>query len=143
MTNLKLFYAAKFGIPGYSLPAANVIYTLPADKDVNDFVPSKTNMLIKQNKTLQQYVLDENGNSRYGADSVTRKRVGDSMVYFKGTRSKTAALMITSDLNIHDESDRSEPSIIDEYSSRVATSIYKGRWVFSNPSAPGMPADQL
>ncbi len=141
MTNLKLFYSAKYGIPEYGLPAANVIYTLPSDQDVNAFVPSKTNLMIKNNPVIQDYLRDENG--KVDTDSIQRKKIGDSMVYFKGTRSKTAALMLSSDLNIHDESDRSEQTIISEYESRLANSMYKGRWIFSNPSAPNMPADMM
>lgn len=141
MTNLKLFYSARFGIPEYGIPAANVIYTLPSDQDVNAFVPSKTNLMIKNNPVIQEYLRDENGN--IDTDSIQRKKIGSSMVYFKGTRSKTAALMLSSDLNIHDESDRSEQSIIEEYESRLANSMYKGRWIFSNPSAPNMPADLM
>lgn len=141
MTNLKLFYSARFGIPEYGLPAANVIYTLPSDQDVNAFVPSKTNLMIKNNPTIQDYLRDENG--KVDTDSIQRKKIGNSMVYFKGTRSKTAALMLSSDLNIHDESDRSEQSIIGEYESRLANSMYKGRWIFSNPEAPNMPADLM
>lgn len=141
MTNFKLFYSARFGIPEYGLSAANVIYTLPSDQDVNAFVPSKTNLMIKNNPVIQDYLRDENG--KVDTDSIQRKKIGDSMVYFKGTRSKTAALMLSSDLNIHDESDRSEQKIVDEYESRLANSMYKGRWVFSNPSAPNMPADLM
>lgn len=142
MTNIKLFYSARFGIPQYGLPAANVIYTLPSDSDVNTFVPSKTNLLIKNNPVIMSYMKTEDGN-KADVDSIQRKKIGNSMVYFKGTRSKTAALMLSSDLNIHDESDRSEKSIIDEYSSRHANSLYKGTWSFSNPSAPNMPADLM
>lgn len=141
MTNFKLFYSAKFGIPEYGIPAANVIYTLPSDQDVNAFVPSKTNLMIKNNQVIQDYLRDENG--KVDTDSIQRKKIDQSMVYFKGTRSKTAALMLSSDLNIHDESDRSEQSIIGEYESRLANSMYKGRWIFSNPSAPNMPADLM
>ena len=142
MTNLKLFYAARYGIPKYGLSAANVIYTLPSDSDVNVFVPSKTNLLIKINPIIRSYLRDESGNAG-NVDSIQRKKIGNSMVYFKGTRSKTAAIMLSADLLIHDESDRSEKSIIDEYESRTAQSIYKGRWVFSNPDAPNLPADLM
>ncbi len=142
MTNLKLFYSAKHGIPGYGVPAANVIYTLPSDKDVNDFVPSKTNLLIQNNSVLKSYLMDDNLNVR-DVDSIQRKQIGNSMVYFKGTRSKTAALMISSDLNIHDESDRSEQSVVEQYESRLENSLYRGIWQFSNPSFPNMPADVM
>lgn len=143
MTNLKLLWAAKYGIPGWGVNAANVIYTLPSDSDVSAFVPSKTNLLITENKAIKDFMRDEHGNMTNQVDSIQRKKIGNSMVYFKGTRSKTAAIMLTSDLNIHDEADRSEPEIIDQYESRLETSEYKGRWIFSNPSAPNMPADQM
>lgn len=142
MTNLKLFYAAKYGIPGYGIPAANVIYTMPTDNDIKAFVPSKTNALISNNKVLQDYFKDESGN-KVDANSIERKKIGNSFVYFKGTRSQTAAIALTSDLNIHDEADRSDKNIIGMYESRLGTSLYKGRWIFSNPSAPNMPADLM
>lgn len=142
MTNLKLFWAAKFGIPGYDIPAANVIYTLPSEEDVNAFVPSKTNYLIKNNPVLEGYMRGVD-NKRPDVDSISRKAIGKAMMYFKGTRSKTAAIMLTSDLNIHDEADRSEQGVIQQYQSRLTSSKYKGRWIFSNPSTPFMPADSL
>lgn len=142
MTNLKLFYAAKHGIQKYGVSAANVIYTLPSDSDVNTFVPSKTNLLIQNNPVIKNYLKDDSLNYR-DVDSIQRKKIENSMVYFKGTRSKTAALMISSDLNIHDESDRSEQSIIEQYESRLENSMYRGRWIFSNPSFPNMPADLM
>ena len=143
MTNIKLFYAAQHGIPKHGIDAANVIYTLPSDSDVNEFVPSKTNALVNNNPILKMSLADDSLDVKRNVDSIRRKRIGNSFVYFKGTKSKTAALMITSDLNIHDESDRSEKFIIEQYESRLATSPYKGRWIFSNPSAPNMPADLL
>lgn len=77
MTNLKLFYAAQHGIPGYGIPAANVIYTLPSDTDVNAFVPSKTNLLIKHNESIGTYLRDEHG--KIDVDSIERKKIGDSI----------------------------------------------------------------
>lgn len=144
MTNLKLFYAAKFGIPGY-MPhlGANVIYTLPSDEDVNMFVPSKTDLLVQNNLVLKEYIRDASKAGKVDVDSIKRKQLGNSMVYFKGTRSRTAAIMLTADLLIHDEADRSEKHIIEQYESRTAQSLYKGKWIFSNPSVPNMPADVL
>lgn len=142
MTNLKLFYAAKHGIPGTDIKSANVIYTMPTDNDIKSFVPSKTNALIANNPKIMEYMKDENGNKR-DVDSIERKKIGNNFVYFKGTKSQTAALAITSDLNIHDEADRSNKEIVNQYESRLTTSRYKGRWIFSNPSAPNMPADLM
>lgn len=142
MTNIKLVWAANFGIPGFDVPAANVIYTLPSDSDVNAFVPSKTNMIINNNPIMKSYMSGDDAGSKE-VDSISKKQIGQSFIYFKGTQSKTAALMLTADLRIHDEADRSNASVIDQYESRVATSKYRGNWQFSNPSAPNMPADLL
>ena len=147
MTNLKLFFAAKHGIPGFGIPAANVIYTLPSDADVKAFVPSKTNLLISNNPVIASYVRDHGDGEKLhrgrDVDSIQRKQIDQSMVYFKGTKSKTAAIMLTADLRIHDESDRSDQTVIEMYESRTSSSLYKGNWTFSNPSAPNMPADLL
>lgn len=49
-------------------------------------------------------------------------------------------VMLTADLNVHDESDRSDQLVLEQYESRLANSRYKGRWYFSNPTAPGVGA---
>lgn len=118
---LKTLYAAK--VKGY-----NVIYTLPSRTDVNQFVPEKVNQMIDANPVLQEWVKDK--------DSVQQKQIGDRFVYYRGTWSSREALMFSSDLNIYDEEDRSNPDIIDQYASRLDYSKYKGQWHFSNPSFP-------
>lgn len=140
MTNLKLFYAGRFGIPGFPMKQANVIYTMPSETDIRDFVPSKTNMLIKQNPVIQSYIHGGEDESK-GSDKIGLKQIGNATAYFRGTRTEQGAISITSDLNIHDEADRSVPKIIEMYESRQGTSPYKGRWKFSNPSVPQAPSD--
>lgn len=114
----------------------NVIYTLPTSADASEFVKTKVNNIINRNKQLRDWTKD--------ADSVQVKKVGDQFIYYRGTfsnkpedeKTKTAvATMFTSDLNVHDEADRSDQTIIDQYKSRLANSEYKGRWLFSNPSS--------
>jgi hypothetical protein len=104
----------------------DIIYTLPTANDCNDFVSGKVNRMVNNNPVLQQYVKDK--------DSVEQKRVGDSVIYYRGTWTEKAALMVSSDLNIHDEEDRSKGETIQQYSSRLQHSNYKWSWHFSNPS---------
>jgi len=115
--------------------------TLPTGGDVNEFVSSKVNKIIDNNYALQQLVKDK--------DTIFQKQLGDSVIFFKGTATGKSAekkteshtgIMITSDLNIHDESDRSDQVIMEQFESRLDFSEYKGRWYFSNPTVPKVGA---
>jgi len=134
MQILKALYAA-------DIKKLNIIYTLPTVTDVREFVPSKVDQIIRNNPCLRD---------RIGIkDNYSQKMVGDRFVFYKGTYSgkskenkgeSSVGIMLTSDLNVHDESDRSDQMIIEQYESRLEHSEYKGRWFFSNPSIPNVGA---
>ena len=137
MEILKTLYAAKF-------KKWNIIYTLPTFNDVGQFVPSKVNPIIEQNSPLAEWTKDK--------DTVGQKKVGDRFIYYRGASSgKTqkdemesgTGIMLTSDLLVMDESDRSTQAILEQYESRLAASDYKGKWYFSNPTHPGTLTQQL
>lgn len=113
----------------------DMIYTLPTYGDVHDFVTSKVNRIIEQNPILQEWTKDR--------DTIEQKKVGDSVIYYRGTWSERAALMISSDLNVHDEVDRSNLKVVDQYYSRLQHSKYHWQWLFSNPSVPEMGVHKL
>jgi hypothetical protein len=130
MAILKSLHAAAY--KGY-----NQIYTLPTVGDVSNFVPPKVNLITQHNPILQELVKDK--------DTIYQKRVGGRFIYYRGTFSQKTekekmesgvGIMISSDLNVHDECDRSDQSVLQQYESRLDASIYKGRWYFSNPSNP-------
>lgn len=103
----------------------NIIYTMPTDGDVESFVKTKTNPLIRHN----MHVLP--GMSQ---DSIYLKQINDRNLNFRGTISKTAAISTSSDLNVHDEASRSDQPTMEQYKSRLDASPFKGRWFFSNPT---------
>lgn len=107
----------------------DVIYTMPTADDIKTIVGGKANRLITQNPILQNYVKDK--------DAIEQKQVGDNLIYFRGTWTDRAALSVSSDLNIHDEEDRSKQEVIQQYASRLQHSKYKYEWHFSNPSVEG------
>lgn len=107
----------------------DVIYTLPTVQDSRDFVTGKVNRLIANNDILQSMVKDR--------DTVDQKQVGNNIIYYRGTWTEKAAIMVTSDLNVYDEVDRSKQEVIAQYSSRLQHSKHKMEWFFSNPSVPG------
>lgn len=127
VANLKLFWVVKN-------KGMNAIYTLPTSHDVKEFVGGKTNLLISQNPILQEWIQDK--------DTIEQKRIGNNVVYFRGTFTERQALSVSSDLNIHDEVDRSDKLIVDQYSSRQQHSPHKWQWHFSNPSLVGAGVDE-
>ena len=110
----------------------NQIHTLPTGADVQKFVPSKTNEIIKQNPVLKM------GLSGKEVDAVSQKQFGKAFLYYKGTHSEREALMLTSDRNWYDEIDKSDMAQISNYESRLegADSLRQKRYI-STPTLPG------
>lgn len=114
----------------------NQIHTLPTKGDVQKFVPSKTNQIIKNNDCLAQKM------SSKEANSVEQKQIGKSFLFYKGTHSEREAIMLTSDRNIYDEYDRSDMNNIKNYHSRLEGSESLGQeWYVSTPTIPNFGVD--
>ena len=115
----------------------DIIYTLPTDGDVRVFVGGKVNRIIANNQCLLDDVADK--------DSIEQKQVGKSMIYYRGTWTKKAAIMVTADRLVHDEKDSSKLDIIADYQARLQHSKYKQVHMFSHPSLPetGIHSDWL
>lgn len=107
----------------------DIIYTMPTVTDVREIIGGKINRLIANNPVLLNYVKDK--------DSIEQRQFGDNIIYYRGTFTEKAALGVSSDLNIHDEEDRSNQPVIQQYASRLQHSNYKWEWHFSNPSVEG------
>ena len=116
--NLLAFHLANhYGFSG--------IYTMPSDTDVEEFSKTKTDKIFQSNEVIRK---------RIGLDNVSLKQIGNTFIYFKGTRSKSAPISTTADWLMHDEIDRSDLNIIETYSSRISASDFKRKFLFSNPS---------
>lgn len=126
MDILKSFYVAK-------KKGKDIIYTLPTQSDVNDMAGGKVNRLVAQNMILKEWVKDH--------DTVEQKSVGANIIYYRGTFSSKQAMMVSSDLNIHDEVDASDPTVITQYETRLQAKKSGWRWYFSHPSLAGHGVD--
>ncbi len=126
MAILKLFFLAH-------RKRLNCIHTLPTDDDVKAFASTKVNPIVQNNPTIKELVRD--------VDNVYRKQVGDAFIFYAGTKGQSKGIMITSDINVHDELDRSDLATVETYGSRLQASSFKGEWVFSNPSRPNIGVD--
>lgn len=127
MANIKALWLAK----NYGM---DIIYSLPSASDIKDFVSGKTNRLIDYNKIFQEWTADK--------DSIEQKRVGNNVIYFKGTWTERAAIATPADLYISDETDRSKQEVVAQYQTRLQHSKYGWTWYFSNPSTPGQGVDK-
>lgn len=125
---LKSFHAAKYR-------GRNIIYGLPTNNVVQDFVKPKVNPLIGSNPALAAIISD---------DSVSYKRVGDRNLFFKGGYSDREAISITGDILVIDEYDRMpNMAVVNTFDSRLQASKNPKRWRFSNPSQIGFGVDAL
>lgn len=111
----------------------DIIYTLPTATDRDDMVSSKVNRIIAQNPILQKMVKDH--------DTVGQKSVGSHLIHYRGTFAAKQAMMVSSDLNVHDEVDASDPSVITQYETRLEAKAGGWRWYFSHPSLAGHGVD--
>ena len=127
VTNIiKSFYVAK-------KLGKDIIYTLPTSGDVNDMAGGKINRIVAQNPVLQSWIKDH--------DTVEQKSVGDNIIHYRGSFTSKSAMMVSSDLNIHDEVDASDQSVIEQYETRLQGKADGWRWYFSHPSAADYGVD--
>lgn len=111
----------------------NVIYTLPTRDLVSEFNTTKADPILEKNPVL----------APTGTDSVGAKVYDGGYILYRGTFGERQQIMVSSDLNIHDEHDRSNLAVIEGLESRLQASNYRGRWYFSNPSAPNVGINKL
>lgn len=126
---IKAFFVAK-------KKKKDIIYTLPTEDDIKDMAGGKINRIIAQNPILQGWVKDH--------DTVEQKAVGDNIIYYRGTWTSKAAMMVSSSLNQYDEVDASNADVITQYETRQEAEEKeenKWRWYFSHPSLAGHGID--
>ena len=124
MKTIWLAYYKKMRI-GYVLPTADMS---------QKFVGSKVNPIIQQNPILQTWMRDK--------DAIEQKQVGLGFIHYLGAQTPTAGIMLTMDMLILDEYDKAPQSILEVFNSRLQHSIYKWKWIFSNPTVPDFGVDK-
>lgn len=113
----------------------DIIYTLPTQSDVQGMAAGSINRIVAQNPIFMSWVRDH--------DSVESKQVGDQTIHYRGTWTGKQAMMVPSQLNIHDEVDASKPAVIEQYETRLQATADGWRWYFSHPSNPDEGVDKF
>lgn len=113
----------------------DILYVLPTADDVKRFSGGKTNKIIAQNPILESWTKDK--------DSIEQKQFGKNTVYYQGSWTERAALMITAKKLVVDEYDRCKQDIIQQYDSRLQSIANPKKAFFSNPSFPDFGVDKF
>ena len=116
----------------------NQIHTLPRAEDVQKFVPSKVNEIIKNNPSLGDKISEKE------TKAIGQKQFGKGFMFYKGTKSEGESIMLTSDRNVYDEYDRSDMGNIKNYHSRLeGIGSLKEEWYISTPTIPEYGVDAV
>lgn len=113
----------------------NIGYILPTSEMVEKFVGSKVNMMIQENPVFMTWVKDK--------DSIKQKQLGKNSIFYLGSQTDRSAIMLSLDLLVGDEYDKSPQGTLETYDSRLQHSDYKWKWIFSNPTIPGFGVDRF
>lgn len=113
----------------------NIGYILPTSEMVEKFVGSKVNMMIQENPILTTWVKDK--------DSIKQKQLGKNSIFYLGSQTDRSAIMLSLDLLVGDEYDKSPQGTLETYDSRLQHSDYKWKWLFSNPTIPDYGVDRF
>lgn len=115
--------------------AIDILYVLPTADDVKRFSGGKTNKIIAHNPALQEWTKDK--------DSIEQKQFKSNTIYYQGSWTERAALMITAKKLVVDEYDRCKQDIVEQYDSRLQSIANPRKAFFSNPSKPDFGIDKF
>lgn len=114
----------------------STIYSMPSANDVSDFSATRFKPMISSSRMLVEMM-----GGKQGVNAVTRKTIGKSTIYFRGTMKEGQAITVPADLIVNDELDFSDPSVIEVFDSRLSASDLKWWWKFSTPTIPNYGVD--
>lgn len=115
--------------------AIDILYVLPTADDVKRFSGGKTNKIISHNPSMSKWTADK--------DSIEQKQFLKNTIYYQGSWTERAALMITAKKLVVDEYDRCKQDIIEQYDSRLQSVANPQKAFFSNPSKPDFGIDKF
>lgn len=113
----------------------NIIYVLPTQNLMKDFVVPKVNPLIYSNPVIRDSM---------ESDRENLKSINKRFMYFVGAVTDREAISKTADVLVLDEFDRMpDMKVVNTFDSRLQASKSPRRWRFSNPSQVGFGVDAL
>lgn len=110
-------------------------YILPTVDMVQKFVGSKVNRMAQQNKVISDWFKEK--------DSISQKQIDENYIFYLGAQTDRSAIMLSLDMLVADEYDKSPQEVLETYDSRLQHSKHGIKWVFSNPTIPNFGVDRF
>lgn len=110
-----------------------IIYWLPTESDVGDFVNTKVDPFINENDELLGSKSTVGGKS---TDNQGLKFMYGTPVFWRGLKSKTKVKSISADVGIFDEFDEADPGQVSQARKRTSASEVKLSRELSTPTIP-------
>ncbi len=105
-----------------------VLYLMPTRDDVADFSKARFDRILKENPVLGAMVS--------GTDATNVKRIGESICYFRGAKSRSQLKSIPVDEIVYDELDEMDPGLLALADKRLDGSHFKRKFKISTPTLP-------
>lgn len=109
-------------------------YILPTVDMVQKFVGSKVNRMAQQNPIIESWFKEK--------DSISQKQIDENYIFYLGAQTDRSAIMLSLDMLVADEYDKSPQEVLETYESRLQHSKHGIKWVFSNPTIPNFGVDK-
>jgi hypothetical protein len=128
---------------------STVIYTMPTVGFVSQHTASRINPIITQSAYLQDRIVNVDSVAQKqfvvapGAGSSVNGDLPRSTIYFRGATTDKDAVSVDADMLIHDEEDISDPSVIEQFESRLDASNFRWKFRLSTPRLPGTGIDRV
>lgn len=120
---------ARYIVGRAAMTPLNIIYVLPTASFAGNFAKDRVSPIINESPYLSS-VLDSN------VDNSEMKRLGHSLIMFRGSSRDSQAISTPADVVISDEYTYSDETIVKQYQSRLNHSPYKEKLYFSTPLLP-------
>jgi hypothetical protein len=112
-----------------------ILYLFPSRWDVSEFSKGRVTPLIEENPVIAEGMKD--------TDSTTLKRIWNTLLYFRGMRSRISLKSTPADFIIFDELDEAPMKNIDMAMKRMSHSQFKEVIMLSNPTLPDYGINKL
>ena len=110
-----------------------VLYLMPTRDDVSDFSKSRFDRMMKENPALSGLVS--------GTDATNIKRIGETFLYFRGSKGKSGLKSIPVDAVVFDERDEMETSQVRLAMTRLDGSAFRHSVSLSTATIPDFGVD--
>lgn len=119
-----------------------LIYWLPTDHAVGDFVKTKLDSFVLENEELQKALISQKTKRSMEVNTQGLKFLYGVPMFFRGLKSKTNVKSISADAAIYDEFDEADPEQVTQARKRLSASLVKISVDLSTPTIPDFGIDK-